>query len=276
MTARLYLIGDPVAHSLSPLLHGAMIAQTGADCTYEARRVRLAELPAFLAEAKSAACAGFNVTMPLKEAIVPLLDGLDVSARECGAVNTVCIRQGRAIGHNTDGSGFVDSLRARGIDPAGMTVLLLGAGGAAEAVCTALAKAGAARLYVANRTMGRAQALACRDPEVIRPIPFDEAVLCRAAAESGLLVNATSLGMAGKGEFPSLDFLQRAPSDAVVYDLVYHPRRTRLLQTAAALGLSTIPGTELLLYQAVGAFTLFTGCAPDVPALREALGDALK
>ena len=85
MTARLYLIGDPVAHSLSPLLHGAMIAQTGADCTYEARRVRAAELPAFLTEAK-AACAGFNVTMPLKEAIVPLLDGLDASARECGAV----------------------------------------------------------------------------------------------------------------------------------------------------------------------------------------------
>ena len=124
MTARLYLIGDPVAHSLSPLLHGAMIAQTGADCTYEARRVRAAELPAFLTEAK-AACAGFNVTMPLKEAIVPLLDGLDASARECGAVNTVCIRQGRAIGHNTDGSGFVDSLCARGIDPAGMTVLLV-------------------------------------------------------------------------------------------------------------------------------------------------------
>ena len=89
MTARLYLIGDPVAHSLSPLLHGAMIAQTGADCTYEARRVRLAELPVFMAEAKSAVCAGFNVTMPLKEAIVPLLDGLDASARDCGAVNTV-------------------------------------------------------------------------------------------------------------------------------------------------------------------------------------------
>lgn len=275
MTARLYLIGDPVAHSLSPLLHGAMIAQTGADCTYEARRVRAAELPAFLTEAK-AACAGFNVTMPLKEAILPLLDGLDASARECGAVNTVCIRQGRAIGHNTDGSGFVDSLRARSIDPAGMTVLLLGAGGAAEAVCTALVKAGAARLYVANRTIDRAHALAARCPEVIRPIPFDGDDLCRAAAESGLLVNATSLGMAGKGEFSDLDFLRRAPDGAVVYDLVYHPRCTRLLQAAAALELSTIPGTELLLYQAVGAFSLFTGCAPDVPALREMLGDAPK
>ena len=184
MTARLYLIGDPVAHSLSPLLHGAMIAQTGADCTYEARRVRATELPAFLTEAK-AACAGFNVTMPLKEAIVPLLDGLDASARECGAVNTVCIRQGRAIGHNTDGSGFVDSLRARGIDPAGMTVLLLGAGGAAEAVCTALVKAGAARLYVANRTVDRAHALAARCPEVIRPIPFDGDDLTVPAANLG-------------------------------------------------------------------------------------------
>ena len=150
------------------------------------------------------------------------------------------------------------------------------AGGAAEAVCTALVKAGAARLYVANRTIDRAHALAARCPEVIRPIPFDGDDLCRAAAESGLLVNATSLGMAGKGEFSDLDFLRRAPDGAVVYDLVYHPRCTRLLQAAAALGLSTIPGTELLLYQAVGAFSLFTGCAPDVPALREMLGDALK
>ena len=141
---------------------------------------------------------------------------------------------------------------------------------------TALVKAGAARLYVANRTIDRAHALAARCPEVIRPIPFDGDDLCRAAAESGLLVNATSLGMAGKGEFSDLDFLRRAPDGSVVYDLVYHPRCTRLLQAAAALGLSTIPGTELLLYQAVGAFSLFTGCAPDVPALREMLGDALK
>ena len=126
---KLYLIGDPVDHSLSPLLHGAMIAQTGVHYTYEVRRVQPRDLADFVAEAKAGGCAGFNVTMPHKEAILPLLDELSPAAAACGAVNTVCIKNGRAIGYNTDGRGFVDSLRARGLEPEGKTVLLLGTGG---------------------------------------------------------------------------------------------------------------------------------------------------
>ena len=125
---KLYLIGDPVDHSLSPLLHGAMIAQTGVHYTYEVRRVQPRDLADFVAEAKAGGCAGFNVTMPHKEAILPLLDELSPAAAACGAVNTVCIKNGRAIGYNTDGQGFVDSLRARGLEPEGKTVLLLGTG----------------------------------------------------------------------------------------------------------------------------------------------------
>lgn len=125
---KLYLIGDPVDHSLSPLLHGAMIAQTGVHYTYEVRRVQPRDLADFVAEAKAGGCAGFNVTMPHKEAILPLLDELSPAAAACGAVNTVCIKNGRAIGYNTDGRGFVDSLRARGLEPEGKTVLLLGTG----------------------------------------------------------------------------------------------------------------------------------------------------
>ena len=107
---QLFVIGDPVAHSLSPLLHQAMIDQTGAAYRYDVRTVRPEELPAFVRWAKDGGCAGFNVTMPHKEAILPLLDEVDATAASCGAVNTVCIREGRAIGHNTDGTGFLDSL----------------------------------------------------------------------------------------------------------------------------------------------------------------------
>lgn len=142
---KLYLIGDPVDHSLSPLLHGAMIAQTGVHYTYEVRRVQPRDLADFVAEAKAGGCAGFNVTMPHKEAILPLLDELSPAAAACGAVNTVCIKNGRAIGYNTDGRGFVDSLRARGLEPEGKTVLLLGTGGAGDAICDALVGAGVKR-----------------------------------------------------------------------------------------------------------------------------------
>lgn len=143
---KLYLIGDPVDHSLSPLLHGAMIAQTGVHYTYEVRRVQPRDLADFVAEAKAGGCAGFNVTMPHKEAILPLLDELSPAAAACGAVNTVCIKNGRAIGYNTDGPGFVDSLRARGLEPEGKTVLLLGTGGAGDAICDALVGAGVKKI----------------------------------------------------------------------------------------------------------------------------------
>ena len=271
MTAKLCLIGDPIGHSLSPLIHGAMIAQTGAPYTYELHPVSSGELAAFAVTAKGGAWAGCNVTMPHKMAIVPLLDELDGSATACGAVNTVCFRQGSAAGYSTDGCGFVDSLLFRGIDPAGRTVLLLGAGGAASSVCCALAGAGAARIIVAARRPEQARALCALCPGQAVPTSFDSAALCRAAAESTLLVNATSLGMTGMGAFPDLSFLRAVPAGAVVYDLVYQPRRTALLAAAESLGLTTVPGTALLIHQAVRSFALFTGETVDVPALYRAL-----
>ena len=211
--------------------------------------------------------------MPLKEAIVPLLDELDGAAAACGAVNTVCFREGRAIGHNTDGIGLLDSLAGHGFDPRGRNVLLLGAGGAATAACHALAQAGAARIAVCNRSTDRAEMLAARYPGCAVAGDFD--ALARYAAESQLVVNATSLGMAGCGAFGDLSFLQAAPRDALVYDLVYHPRRTALLESAAALGLRTTGGIDLLIRQAVRAFVLFTGREPDTAALYAALREPL-
>lgn len=270
---QLYVIGDPVAHSLSPLIHRAMIRQTGAAYCYDVRTVRPGELAVFMAWAKGGGCAGCNVTMPLKEAIVPLLDEVDNGAAACGAVNTVCFREGRAIGHNTDGAGFLDSLAGNGFDPQGQRVLLLGAGGAATAVCHALAQAGAARIAVCDRSIGRAETLAARYPGRAVAGGLDE--LVRYAAESRLVVNATSLGMAGCAAFGDLSFLRAAPEGAVVYDLVYHPRRTALLEAASGLGLRTMGGIDLLIRQAVRAFVLFTGEKPDTEALYTVLREPL-
>ena len=272
---QLFVIGDPVAHSLSPLLHQAMIDQTGAAYRYDVRTVRPEELPAFVRWAKDGGCAGFNVTMPHKEAILPLLDEVDATAASCGAVNTVCIREGRAIGHNTDGTGFLDSLAGQGFYPQGRTVLLLGAGGAAKAVGHALATAGAGRIIVCARRLERAAALAAQLPGCGEGIVLAQDAIQQAASACDLLVNATPLGMAGSPAFARLDFLQAMPPHAVVYDLVYHPRRTALLEAAARQGLRTVGGIDLLIRQAVRAFTFFTGETPDTAALYDALREPL-
>lgn len=272
---QLFVIGDPVAHSLSPLLHQTMIDQTGAAYRYDVRTVRPEELPAFVRWAKDGGCAGFNVTMPHKEAILPLLDEVDTTAASCGAVNTVCIREGRAIGHNTDGTGFLDSLAGQGFYPQGRTVLLLGAGGAAKAVGHALATAGAGRVIVCARRLERAAALAAQLPGCGEGIVLAQDAIQQAASACDLLVNATPLGMAGSPAFARLDFLQAMPPHAVVYDLVYHPRRTALLEAAARQGLRTVGGIDLLIRQAVRAFTFFTGETPDTAALYAALREPL-
>lgn len=272
---QLFVIGDPVAHSLSPLLHQTMLDQTGAAYRYDVRTVRPEELPAFVRWAKDGGCAGFNVTMPHKEAILPLLDEVDTTAASCGAVNTVCIREGRAIGHNTDGTGFLDSLAGQGFYPQGRTVLLLGAGGAAKAVGHALAAAGAGRIIVCARRLERAAALAAQLPGCGEGIVLAQDAIQQAASACDLLVNATPLGMAGSPAFARLDFLQAMPPHAVVYDLVYHPRRTALLEAAARQGLRTVGGIDLLIRQAVRAFTFFTGETPDTAALYAALHEPL-
>ena len=272
---QLFVIGDPVAHSLSPLLHQTMIDQTGAAYRYDVRTVRPEELPAFVRWAKDGGCAGFNVTMPHKEDILPLLDEVDTTAASCGAVNTVCIREGRAIGHNTDGTGFLDSLAGQGFYPQGRTVLLLGAGGAAKAVGHALATAGAGRVIVCARRLERAAALAAQLPGCGEGIVLAQDAIQQAASACDLLVNATPLGMAGSPAFARLDFLQAMPPHAVVYDLVYHPRRTALLEAAARQGLRTVGGIDLLIRQAVRAFTFFTGETPDTAALYAALHEPL-
>ena len=238
---RLCVIGDPVGHSLSPLLHRRMLDRAGLTGSYETVTVTPDTLPEFLAAARAGAWDGCNVTMPLKQAILPLLDGLDPAAAVCGAVNTVCFRRGRAVGYNTDAPG----IRAG-------QVLIIGNGGAARAARFAL---GDCRLLTAARHGG--------------DIPLDR--LPQAARGSLVVINATPLGMEGFPPFASLSFLEALPPGAAVFDLVYHPRQTALLAAAQDRGLTAIGGMELLVQQAILAFSRFTGTALDRESVRRDL-----
>lgn len=257
---KLQVIGDPVLHSKSPALHGAMLAALGLDVPYTAHVVRRGELPDYLRWARDNGVTGFNATMPHKEDLIPLLDGLDPAARTISAVNTVCLRDGNWVGFNTDGAGAVAALRdGLGLDPSGLTVTLLGAGGAAKAVALALADAGAERVFVCNRTLSRAEELCAHDPASrLSPSGFDPDTLSRRAAQSQLLVNCTNLGMADcPGQFEGFSFLDALPPDAGVFDLIYHPAETELLTQARRRGLPALNGLLMLVNQAVLALEHF-------------------
>lgn len=262
------LLGDPVAHSLSPRIHNAAFRALGLDAVYLACRVAPADLPAAVAGLKALGALGASVTIPHKEAVVPLLDRLAPAAAATGAVNTVVFEDDGAVrGENTDVEGFLQPLRPHADRLHGAAMTVLGAGGAARAAAYALLTAfEPTRLTVAARRPDQARRLAAalgpHDPyDALRPIPFAEA---RAAVrESILVVNATPVGMApGDGETPwphAEDF----HTSQLVYDLVYAPAETRLLREAAAQGAEPLGGLAMLVGQAAAAFRLWTGL--DMP-----------
>ncbi len=272
-TKKLCVIGDPVLHSKSPVIQNAMISALGLDYVYLCQLVPAGQAAQWLAAAKAAGYAGFNATMPFKEELLPLLDGIEPFARRCGAVNTVVLRDGRAFGYNTDGPGFLSAL---GIDPAGKKVLLLGAGGAARAVALALCGAGA-KVTVCNRTPQRAEELCRLEPEGLTPAGLEIETLTRLTAEADVLVNCTSLGMTGTGrDWPDLSFVDALPPTAAVCDAIYFPARTALLKRAEARGLRAMNGLGMLVGQAVLALEKFVGAPIDREKARNAALAALK
>lgn len=276
---KLQIIGDPVLHSKSPVIQGAMLAALGLDAPYTRRLVRRGELPRYLEWARENGVTGFNATMPHKEDLIPLLDGVDPAARTMGAVNTVCLREGKWLGFNTDGAGAVEALGSGlNLDPAGLTITLLGAGGAAKAVALALSAAGAERVLVCNRTPARAEELCAQDPlGRLSPHPFGGDALSRCAARSQLLVNCTNLGMAGcPHQFEDFAFLDALPAGAGVFDLIYHPAQTELLAQAERRGLRTLNGLPMLVNQAVLALEHFLDRPLDRKAMAEAAASALR
>ena len=275
---KLCVIGDPVLHSKSPLIQNTMLAALGLDYIYLCQSVHRGETETWLRCAAFCGYAGFNATMPHKEALVPRMDELDEDARMYGAVNTVCLREGRCYGYNTDGRGFLAALEQAGVATRGQNVLILGAGGAAKAVAPKLCQAGGARqVVVANRTVEKAAAL-CAGAEKGRMIPvgFSPEELRRAAEQCDLLVNCTNLGMEGTGgQFSDFSFLEALPSHAAVCDVIYAPAETQLLCRARERGLRTLNGLGMLIWQAVFALEHFTQTRIDGKAMVPLVEDAL-
>ena len=271
------IMGWPVGHSLSPRLHAYWIAEHKLDAAYVPLPVRREDFAPAVALLSKLGFRGLNVTIPHKQAAFALAAEHDVAAAATGAVNTLLFEDGRIIGRNTDVAGFVGMLRDGGLSSlSGRSVTVLGAGGAARAAIHALKELNAARIAIANRTPANAEELAQYfrgSKSDIEPLPWNKAV--ERLATTNLLVNTTSLGMAGQ---PALELeLSALPQTAIVADIVYRPLETPLLAAARKRGLKTIDGLGMLLHQAVPAFAAWFGVEPKVtPALRAHMLEALK
>lgn len=275
-TTKACVIGWPVAHSLSPLIHNHWMRQHGIDGIYQAVAVDVGGLGDYLRGLERAGLVGANITIPHKQAAIALVDALDPVAEKVGAVNTVIVRPGgQLFGLNTDGAGFLNWLAEAapewriGQAPA----LVLGAGGAARAIVAALLDGGIPELILTNRSAGRAEILAENiTSKRLSVIPWEE----RSAATTGagLLVNCTSLGMT---EMPGLEIdLSGMDKGAIVYDIVYAPLKTPLLAAGSVLGLKTVDGLGMLCHQAALAFEAWFGVLPAVDReLREMLEQAI-
>lgn len=272
-TRLLALLGNPVGHSLSPAMHNASFAADGLDYVYVALNVEPGDVPAAVRGAAAMGFAGFNVTMPHKDAMVPLMDELDEAARVSGAVNTVVIDGPRLIGHNTDGSGLVEACGEAGVELHGREVLLLGAGGAAAAIAVAFCDAGAGVLHILNRTVGHAKRLAEKLGEAGKGTEVragSTALLEEMLFDAPIVVNATPLGMRDGDPLPlPPEYLE---GDRTIIDAVYRPgAETALIRAARARGIATVTGQRMLLYQGVQAQKLWTGRQPNVGAMDAAL-----
>ena len=267
MTRRACVIGHPVAHSRSPLLHGHWLKQYGIDGSYGLEDVAPEDIDRFLRGLAGAGYAGANVTVPHKEAAFRAAQERDEVATALGAVNTLWFEGGRLHGSNTDVYGFLANLDAGATDwdAALGEAVVLGAGGASRAVVYGLLQRGVERVAVANRTRARGEAL--RDQFGPRVAVVDWSSLAARLSGCRLLVNTTSLGMKGQ---PPLDVdLSPLSPDAVVTDIVYVPLETPLLRAAKARGLAIVDGLGMLLHQAVPGFERWFGVRPEVtPELR--------
>lgn len=263
------VIGYPISHSKSPLIHGYWIGRYGLNARYDAVAIEPEHLKQGVQDLIAQGYAGFNVTIPHKETIMKLVADVDDTAARIGAVNTVVVGpDGRLHGRNTDAFGFAANLDAACGHGAfkGKTALVLGAGGAARACVYALRDMGLKHIHIAGRTMAKVEGLAGQfgaDPH-----GWDD--IQNLLPETDLLVNTTPLGMSGQPPL-DIDLAGLKQQDAVVHDIVYVPLQTPLLKQAQDLGLRTVTGIGMLIHQARPAFEAWFGRMPDVDPMLEQL-----
>ncbi|MAF97203.1 MAG: shikimate dehydrogenase [Micavibrio sp.] len=258
------VIGHPIGHSKSPLIHNYWIRKYGLEGSYEALDIEPQHLEQGLQRLIDQGYSGFNLTVPHKEFVIPFCDGLEETAHIIGAVNTLYFDQGQMIGANTDAFGFIQNIKMqqREYNFSGKRAVVIGAGGAARAVIYGLLKEDVAEVIICNRTLEKAQKLAddFKDLGIVKTAAWDE----RSEILTGvdIVVNSSSLGMSGQ---PALDInLQALSPEALVCDIVYAPLYTDLLKQAQDKGCLIVTGIGMLLHQARPAFEYWFGVLPDV------------
>lgn len=272
------VIGDPVAHSLSPIMHQYWLNKANLPHVYQAFPVKKGQLASFMQAAETLSLAGFNVTFPHKRDIISYLDEIDEAARRLQAVNTVKRLNGKWLGYNTDGAGFIAGLRSHHLAlPESSTdqVLIIGAGGSARAICFALSKVTSAAIYVANRTISRAEAL-------ILDISLQTKghSLSLSEAESNihkfqLVINTTTVGFAEQKDLFPLD-LSNLHADTSVTDIIYQPAKTKFLEFAGRRGNRILNGLPMLIHQGALAFQHWHGIMPDTHEMEHFLTKKLE
>lgn len=275
-TAVLAVIGDPIGHSLSPVMHNAALAALGADYVYVAFAIAPEALPAALAGFAATGLRGFNVTLPHKQTIMPLLGQISPEAQAVGAVNTVWRSEAGWAGTNTDVAGFLAPLKALSRSWAGAEAVVLGNGGSARAVVAGCAQLGLSRVHVVGRSAARLSAFEqswqgspLQPPLVVQPWE----ALPQLLPQADLVVNTTPLGMHPHPEAAPLEAaaLEAMKRDAIAYDLIYTPRPTRFLSLTSQRGLKTIDGLEMLVQQGAAALEIWLQRPAPVDTMRQAL-----
>ncbi|MGC9109444.1 MAG: shikimate dehydrogenase [Caldimicrobium sp.] len=260
------IIGDPVSHSLSPVMHNAALRELGIRAVYGAFQVKREHLKEAIEGIKALNISGVSVTIPHKEAVIPLLDYVDEVAQKIGAVNTIVNREGKLWGYNTDWLGVLKALYEKGIEIREKRVVIVGAGGASRAVVYALREGGAKEIILYNRTFEKAKALA--EEFSCKALPWEELK----KAEGDIIIQATSVGLKSmESPVPSEIF----KNFKVAMDIVYLPLKTKFLQDAEKF-CKIIDGLRMLLYQGVEQFKLFTGLNPPVNLMEKMLYEEVK
>lgn len=261
------VIGDPIGHSMSPVMHNDLFSFYQIDATYVPFQVKSEDLQDVMKGLKAMGVGGFNVTVPHKSALIPFLDEVDELAARIGAVNTVVNENGRLKGYNTDGPGFLEGLKTHISTVAGKKVLIIGAGGAARAIYFTLAKEKPLAIDMANRTIEKAEQLIADCPYTVSSAALSLAEAGKNSGEYDLIVQTTLIGMAPKTAEQPLQ-LSSIKNQSLICDIIYNPLATKFLTAAKEKGASIQNGIDMFVYQGALAFEKWTGVFPDVQRMR--------
>mgnify|MGYP001305002359 FL=1 len=249
------VIGNPIDHSQSPILHNYWIRSNGIDAIYEKKKLNEDQLEQIILQVKEKKINGINVTVPFKKAVIPYLDELSIEAKSTQSVNTIYLKDNKVMGHNTDIDGFEISIKKSKFDLNNKEVLILGAGGVVPSIIFSLNKMKVSKIKISNRTKERAENL----KKLFKNI---EIIEWGQVPDFDMIINATSLGLK-KEDTINLDF-SKIPKNKIFYDVIYNPKETNFLKTGLSLGNLSLNGKLMFIYQAFSAFNIWHGLKPNV------------